>query len=255
MDLRVTWLGHATVVLDIGGARIISDPLLGRANGPLRRRGDVPLREQWEGSDAVLISHLHHDHAELSSLRLLPGVPVLTASENARFLRRKGVPAAVGINSDWYAVPGTDVHVKLTRADHGHRPMPHRPNEANGHLVRTSSMCVWVAGDTSLYPEMADLPAQAEGPIDLAIVPVGGWGARLSGGHLNGETAAQVCALTGARTAIPYHWGTLYVPGTRGHPRGWMDAQAERFSMAMPLEAPECKAVVLSPGESTDLRA
>src|SRR5689334_2572885 len=132
---RITWLGHSTVVLDIGGVRLLSDPLLGRHNGPLRRRGPRPSVAQWEKPDAVLISHLHHDHAELSSLRRLPDVPVLTAPENAEWLRRKGVTGVeLKDAADWFTVPGTEVRVRLVRADHGHRPMPHRPNAANGHL-------------------------------------------------------------------------------------------------------------------------
>jgi L-ascorbate metabolism protein UlaG (beta-lactamase superfamily) len=254
MTLRVTWLGHATLVIDVEGTRILTDPLLGAHNRPLlRRRGPAPRPEQWTGAHAVLVSHLHHDHAELSSLRLLHGTPVLTATTNATFLRRHGVIGATGLDGDWHTLPGTSVEVRLTRADHGHRPMPHRPNTANGHLIRTPNARVWVAGDTSLFDELADVPLQAGGPIDLAVVPIGGWGARLSGGHLDGDRAAQACALVGARHAMPYHFGTLYVPGTRGHPRGWMDAPAAAFSAALPRHAPDCRAVLLKPGESLEI--
>jgi L-ascorbate metabolism protein UlaG (beta-lactamase superfamily) len=253
MTLRVTWLGHATLVIDVDGTRILTDPLLGPHNRPLRRRGPAPRRDQWSGADAVLISHLHHDHAELSSLRLLDHTPVLTAAQNATFLRRRGVPGAVGLDGGWHTLPGTTVEVRLTRADHGHRPMPHRPNAANGHLIRTSRARIWVAGDTSLFDELADVPEQAGGPIDLAVVPVGGWGARLSGGHLDGDRAAQACALVGARNAMPYHFGTLYVPGTRGHPRGWMDAPATLFREALPRHAPACRGVVLTPGTTVEM--
>ena len=254
MTLRVTWLGHATLVIDIDGVRILSDPLLGRHNRPLRRRGPAPAPEQWKGTDAVLISHLHHDHAELASLRLLPHhTPVLTAPSNATFLRRRGVAGAVGLDGDWHRLAETAVEIRLTRADHGHRPMPHRPNAANGHLIRTPELRIWVAGDTSLFDELAEIPEQAGGPIDLAIVPIGGWGARLSGGHLDGDRGAQACALVGARNAMPYHFGTLYVPGTRGHPRGWMDAPATAFEAALPRHAPDCRGVVLKPGESLEI--
>ena len=72
--------------------------------------------------------------------------------------------------------------------------MPHRPNEANGHIVKTPTMTVWVVGDTSLYDEMRDLPEIAGAPIDLAIVPIGGWGARLSEGHMGPKEAAVACS-------------------------------------------------------------
>ena len=148
----IAWLGHSTLVLDVGGVRLLTDPLLRRNNWPLRRRGGRPAAGAWTDVDAVLLSHLHHDHAELSSLRLLPGVPVLTAPENAAWLRRKGIEARDDLGEDWVDVGGTGVRVRLVRADHHNRPMPHRPNAANGHLVRAPGLSVWLAGDTSLYP-------------------------------------------------------------------------------------------------------
>ena len=84
--LRVTWLGHSSAVLDLDGVRLVIDPLLGRHAGLLRRRGDRPDEALWRAADAVLLSHLHHDHAELSSLRMLGQVPVVTAPSSARWL-------------------------------------------------------------------------------------------------------------------------------------------------------------------------
>ena len=85
--------------------------------------------------------------------------------------------------------------------------MPHRPNAANGFLVTTPAYRIWFAGDTSPFPAMADLPALAGGPIDLALIPVGGWGPRLSGGHMDPVQAARACVTVGARAAVPVHWG------------------------------------------------
>jgi L-ascorbate metabolism protein UlaG (beta-lactamase superfamily) len=257
--IDVAWLGHSTVVLDVGGVRLLTDPLLGRHAGPLRRRGgERPAEELWEDPDAVLISHLHHDHAELSSLRLLRDVPVLTAPHNAAWLRRKGMTGAVGLVEDTDGTDGEatwspvaqDVEVRLVRADHGHRPMPHRPNATHGHLVRTPDVRIWVAGDTDLYPEMADLPALAGGPLDLAIVPIGGWGPRLSGGHMDAGRAARACAVSGARRALPVHWGTLHAPFGAHLPRGWMDSPGDHFARELARRAPGCRPVVLRPGES-----
>ena len=245
----IAWLGHSTVVLDVGGARLITDPLLRRHNWPLRRRGGRPAAPAWADADAVLLSHLHHDHAELRSLRLLAGVPVLTAAENAAWLRRKGIAAALAVGEDWVDVGTTGVRVRLVRADHRNRPMPHRPNAANGHLVRAPGLAVWLAGDTSLYPEMAHLPRLAGGRVDLAVVPVGGWGPRLSPGHLDPEQAARACAATEARHAMPVHWGTLHAPLFSSFPRGWLDTPGEAFAEALRRHAPQCRPIVLRPGE------
>lgn len=290
MTLNLTWLGHSTVVLDVAGpqgghVRLVTDPLLQRHAGLLRRRGERPA-PAWRDADAVLLSHLHHDHAELRSLRLLPGAPVLTAPANARWLRARGL-RGVGLEDGWCPVGdiGVDVAVRLAPAVHGHRPMPHRPNAASGHLVRVGAAVpgagpdgargrpaggehgapehgvidgatrVWVVGDTEHFPGMARLPALAGGPVDVALVPVSGWGPRLSRGHLGPAQAARVCAEVGVRVAVPVHWGTLHAPGGRDLPRGWMDHAGAAFEAAVRREAPSTQAVVLRPGESWEMPA
>lgn len=252
MTVRLTWLGHSTLLLEIDGARLLTDPLLGRHSGLLRRTGPAPRPEQWRDVDAVLVSHLHHDHAQLASLRKVDA-PLLTAEPNARFLRRRGLPRALGLGECWYDVPGTTAQVRLTRADHHHRPMPHRPNAANGHLVRAGGVRVWIAGDTALYDEMSAIPRIAGGDIDLAVVPVGGWGPRLSGGHLGPAEAADACRLVGAAVAVPYHWGTFHLPGVADRPAGWMSLPGEHFPVELARRAPGCSPRVLAPGESVVL--
>lgn len=251
MTLRLTWLGHSALVLDLGSTRLLTDPLLGRHAGLLRRRGPVPRADQWSGASAVLLSHLHHDHAEPRSLRRA-SAPVLTGADNVRFLDRHGLPG-VGLGTEeWYAVPGTDVEVRLTRADHDDRPMPHRSNAAHGHLVRAPGVTVWVAGDTGLYDEMEALPGLAGG-VDVAVVPVGGWGPRLSGGHLDPAQAARAARLVGAEVAVPYHYGTLHVPGAAG---AWMHAPGPAFVDSLGSAShpsPRSRSVLLSPGGSVRL--
>jgi L-ascorbate metabolism protein UlaG (beta-lactamase superfamily) len=247
VDLTVGWLGHSTVVLDLDGVRLIADPLLRRHAGLLRRRSPVPERDLWRDPDVVLLSHLHHDHAELASLRMLPPVPILTADENAAWLRRKEL-AGTAIGEDWERVGDGPVEVRLTRAIHGHRPMPHRPNAANGHLVQGSRASAWVVGDTSLYPEMAGIPELLGRRLDLIAVPIAGWGPRLSGGHLGPPEAALACAMSGARWALPVHWGTLHPPLAHRLRTGWMDSPYDEFVRALAREASDCRLVDLRPG-------
>lgn len=264
--LRVTWVGHSTVVLDLGGTgpdgtgrvRLLTDPLLGRHAGLLRRRGGPPA-DAWRGADAVLLSHLHHDHAEPASLRRLPGVPVLAAPSSARWLRDRGL-AGVGLGPDDRHAVAPGVEVRLAPARHDHRPMPHRPNAATGHLVRATgpggAVVVWAVGDTEPFPALAHVAGLAGAPVDVALVPVGGWGPRLSGGHLDPAQAARVCAAAGVRWAVPVHWGTLHAPGGRHLPRGWMDRAGAAFAAAVEREArhaPGLRAAVLAPGGSWDL--
>ena len=211
--VTVTWHGHATVEITLGATRLLTDPVLRDRLGPLRRRADLPGAEPPEPPAVVLLSHLHHDHADLPSLQAFSGVPVLTERSNARWVRKQGLVAPDLHEERWHRV-SEDVEVRLVPAVHTARPMPHRPNGAVGMLIRTPGLVVWFAGDTELYPAMAELPELAGGPIDLALLPIGGWGPRLSPGHMGPEEAAEAALRTAAREVIPIHHGTL-------HPRGW----------------------------------
>lgn len=255
MTITLTWLGHATVVLDIDGVRLVADPLLRRHNGILRRRGPQPEHEAWRDPDAVLLSHLHYDHAEVASLRMLGTVPVLTSVENAAWVDGKGLVGQGLAEGEWARIGGGDVTVRLVPAVHHSRPMPHRPNAANGHLVRGPSGVVWLAGDTDSYPRMDGLGALAGAPIDLAVVPVGGWGPRLSPGHMGPAEAAAACHASGARAAVPVHWKTLHLPTGARFPRGWMDSPGPRFEEALAREAPSCRPLVLDVGATVTLPA
>ena len=186
MSIQVTWLGHSTVVLDVDGTRLLTDPLLGRHAGLLRRRGEPPAREHWQNVDAVLLSHLHHDHADLRSLHLLPeGTPIVTAPPNITWLRRHGLTGISPAAGQWIGVASSPtVAVRLCPAVHRARPMPHRPNGVTGHIIRSAAGAIWFAGDTSLYADMSRIPEWAGAPIDLALVPIGGWAPRLSEGHM-----------------------------------------------------------------------
>ncbi len=247
--MRITWLGHSTVVLDLDGVRVLTDPLLRPHAGLLRRLAPRPDPASWTGPDAVLISHLHHDHAELHSLRMLRGAALMSAPANVAWLRRRKLTHTVPLGDDWTPV-GSGVQIRQVPAEHRSRPMPHRPNDANGQLVRGPSGIVWIAGDTGLYPEMASIPAMAGGPIDVALVPVWGWGPRLSAGHLSPESAARAVAMSGARFAVPVHWGTLHPPFVTHFARKWLEQPGQRFADALGEQAPGCTAVVLAPGQS-----
>ncbi|WP_141013991.1 MBL fold metallo-hydrolase [Nocardioides sambongensis] len=254
MTVTLSWLGHSTVTIDLPGARLLTDPLLRRRAGPLVRRHPAPRPESWQSPDAVLLSHLHHDHCELSSLRMVPEAAVYSSPRNARWLRRRGVPAAGLPDSSWLPLPcGERVELRQVRADHRHRPMPHRPNDAHGHLIRTPDVTVWAVGDTSLYDEMATVPELLGRRLDVILVPISGWGPRLSAGHLDGPQAARACGLARARWALPVHWGTLHLPGQQQRPRGWMDRPRQEFEEALTELAPDCTPIDLRPGESWSL--
>jgi L-ascorbate metabolism protein UlaG (beta-lactamase superfamily) len=243
---RIIWAGHATVRIELDGVTLLTDPLLRRAAGPLARRGEVPAGIA-DDLDAVLISHLHHDHLDLASLRRIdPAVPVVAPAGSAPILRRAGGRRVIEL------VPGGsvafgDVVVRATAALHagGRPPARGRGVPALGYLVEGSRR-VYFAGDTDIFPGMADL---APG-LDVALLPVWGWGPTIGAGHLDPAGAARALRLLAPRIAVPIHWGTLYPRWIPAGRRGFLDWPGERFAQAAAVEAPDVRVTVLAPGEA-----
>lgn len=223
MDLpETTFLGHSTLRLRLGGRTVLTDPLLTTTVGPLRRTVPAPGPDAVAGADLVLISHLHADHLHLASLRRLPaGTEVVVPAGAGAWLRGHGI-ARVGELAVGQTRTFGGLRVTGTPAEHsGHRWGPrltHGPRAAAmGHLLEGDGLRVYVSGDTGLFPGLDDVAAQ--GPIDLAALPVWGWGPNLGPGHLDPAAAAEAVRRLRPRVAVPVHWGTLAVAGLSSLPR------------------------------------
>ncbi|WP_291524968.1 MBL fold metallo-hydrolase [Branchiibius sp. NY16-3462-2] len=244
--IDVRWLGHSTVVIDLDGTRVLTDPLLRNHVGLLRRVTPPPRAADWSGVDAILLSHLHLDHADVASLRLLPETPVLASANVANWLSDRGIGSA-GISSDWQRIPGSGAtEVRLVPAEHHARPLPGRPIDAHGFLLRCPSGTVWFAGDTADYPEMEHLAEWAGGRIDVVLLPIHGWGPRLSAGHLDAVGAAKVCRVVRPRFVVPIHYGTLHAVGLNLRRLDWMHSPAELFASSLTAVAPDTSLVQLA---------
>lgn len=251
--IGIRWLGHATTVVDVGGARLVTDPLLRRHVGALRRVGPAPEPAWWAGATASLVSHLHLDHTDLPSLRRLGDAPVLAGPEAAAWCAGRGL-ASVALSDEWSALSADgDVEVRLVRADHTSRPLPGRPPEAYGFLMRHGADVVWFAGDTSLYPEMGRLPELAGGPISLALLPIHGWGPRLSAGHMDYEQASEAAELSDSRRVVPIHWGTFHPFALNLGSLGWMTRPLALFEAAMDRRGLADRTLVLGIGQYAEI--
>ena len=241
---RITYVGHATVLLEIGGVRLLTDPVLRSRVAYLRRHGPAP--EVPAGIDAVLISHLHHDHLDVPSLRLLPDGPRVIAPGGAGpMLQRAGFETEELRPGEWAEVSG--LRIEAVRAVHagGRWPLGGVSGEPLGFVV-AGPPSIYFAGDTDLYEEMGELA-----PLDVALVPIAGWGPRLGPGHMDAGRAAQAVALLRPRVAVPIHWGTLH---TRTARRGeWFTSPAEEFAAQTAELAPDSEVRVLRPGEATEV--
>lgn len=217
---RITYVGHGTVLIESAGRRLLTDPLLRRWAGPLRRYAPLPGPEATAELDAILLSHLHMDHVDAGSLRLLDRrTPVLVPVTGARMLGRLGFHDVREIASGDEVRLGS-VTVAATPARHVVKRYPLTPvSDGLGFLV-TGMHSVYYAGDTGPFAEMADISRR----LDVALLPISGWGPMLdTDEHLTPLAAARCLGLLQPALAAPVHWGTYYPPAMsrlwRGDPR------------------------------------
>ncbi|POX42979.1 hypothetical protein C3489_37975 [Streptomyces sp. Ru71] len=250
MPVEITWWGHATCTVEDSNTRVLTDPLFARRLAHLRRRrGAPPPPEAWR-ADVALVSHLHADHLHLPSLgRLAPGT---------RLLVPRGAPRAVpGLRrlthlriremepGDEAAVGG--LVIRAVPAEHDGRRLPFGPHRspALGYVVEGEAR-TYFAGDTGLFESMA----KEVGPIEVALLPVGGWGPFLGEGHLDAGRAAQALARLAPRCAIPVHYGTYWPIGMDAVRPHEFHAPGEEFVRLAALRAPDVAVHRLEHGES-----
>ena len=194
--------------------------------------------------DAIVISHVHLDHLHVPSLRRLGRETRIVVPAGAgRLLRRSGFPnvdeARVGDTFDVGRLA-----VETVPAVHPPRRGPHSRVVAEpvGYVLRSDEASVYFAGDTDLFDTMADLA-----PIDIALLPIWGWGPSLGEGHLDPERAATAARRLHARVVVPIHWGTYSPIGRRPT---WLTTPAGQFADAMREVGMTDALRLLSPGES-----
>jgi L-ascorbate metabolism protein UlaG (beta-lactamase superfamily) len=253
--LRVRWLGHATTEIVIDGVRLITDPLLVDSLAPLvRRRAPEPaLIDPHDPIHAVLISHAHQDHLHLPSLRLLPaGTRLIVPAGLGRWLERRGfehVEEMTAGSTTW--VDG--VRVQATHAAHGGRRLPLGPDApALGYVVQGSAG-IYFAGDTEVFEGMAEIPRSLDTPLAAALLPVGGWGPTLRGGHMDPRRAAEALRLLDPAHAIPIHWGTYWPRGLGRLRPDRFHSPGETFGVEATEARPTVQVHVLRPGEACAL--
>jgi L-ascorbate metabolism protein UlaG (beta-lactamase superfamily) len=249
MRAEVTFLGHSTVLIEMGGIRILTDPVLYDRVTILRRAVATLPAELYRDVDAAVISHLHLDHFDLSSLRLLGRDTAMIVPRGAGRLMAKAGFTNVAELPVGHSVDIGDLRVTATPADHaGFRP-PFGPTaEAIGFLLDHDTERVYFAGDTDLFPQMADLTG-----IDLALLPVWGWGPRLGPGHMDPERAAQALRVLRPSAAVPIHWGTLWPIGMGRVMPHLLEGPPLDFARHAGILAPEVEILLTPPGATVPI--
>lgn len=245
--MRITWLGHATVLIENEGSRLLTDPVLRDRIGHLIRLAKLTEPAAVGALDGVLVSHLHADHLDLPTLRALRrNGPIIGPPAVLAWLSAHEVEPALALRAgDAVTVGGA--RVTATPAIHDGRRRPYgRPSEAVGFIIEGAGT-VYFAGDTDLFEAMAEL----RGHVDVALLPVWGWGPRLGPGHLDPERAAAAAALIAPEVAIPIHWGTYTVRPPAKRPAD-PERPAREFAEHVRRYAPGVEVRILQPGESTE---
>jgi L-ascorbate metabolism protein UlaG (beta-lactamase superfamily) len=248
LGAHIQYVGHATVFVDLDGVRLLTDPLLRNRVAHLRRASGVSARAQ-RGVDAVLISHGHYDHLDLPSLEKLgKKLPIVVPRGLGGLLRKKRFESVLEIEAGETLAIG-DLEIRAVRAEHDRSRGPFGASADPVGYVVSGSTSIYFAGDTDLFDEMADL-----GPVDVALIPIWGWGPGLGGGHLDPVRAAEAVARIGPKVVVPIHWGT-YFPihlGLAGRP-GFVDLPPVEFAAALKEQAPGVELRVLRVGEATEV--
>ena len=247
--LNLTYVGHSTIYIDMDGTQLLTDPLLNRWIWHLRRK-DTPIHENVRNKvDAILVSHAHRDHLDLSSLMLFPretqiAVPVGLGD----YLRKKGFSNVSEVGEGERFRVGS-LEIDATRAVHDGSRFPFGPGGETLGFKIVGSQTIYFPGDTALFPEMA-----AIGPgLDIALLPVWGWGPTLGTGHLDPFQAAQALELLRPRLAIPIHWGTLYPVGFNRISPNFLIDPPRLFKEYAAQLAPLVEVRILLPGEMLEV--
>jgi L-ascorbate metabolism protein UlaG (beta-lactamase superfamily) len=249
--ISVTWLGHSTVLVDVDGVRILTDPLVTRRLAHLRRRAPTP---NLDPVDAVLISHVHMDHLHRASLLMTASDARLIVPEGAAPLVKR-IPvrsieqvrrgAVVRLRDPASGRAAVDVEVVDAHHLSGRGPHSRVSAPPVGYVMRVGGRAVYFAGDTDLFDGMREL-----GPLDVALLPIWGWGQTLGERHLNPESAATAAKWLDPTTVVPIHWGT-YSPSRVGGGRpAWIDQPPNAFRDALAALGLDDRLCVLQPGES-----
>ncbi len=214
----VTWIGHSTFLVQMGGVTFLTDPTWSRTASPIalgpRRFVKPGMRfKDLPKVDFAIVSHNHYDHMDLDTLKMLSrrGTRIFVPLANADTLRSAGIENFEELN--WWdsrTVGGVTVH--CVPAQHWSRRGLFDENEAlwSGWAVVAADRRFYFAGDTGLFPGFAEA-ADRLGPFDLAALPIGAYepSSMMKPAHLNPEEAVEAAVALKAARSVAMHFGTF----------------------------------------------
>jgi len=220
-QVAVTFLGHATFLLQFPGFTVLTDPVFARRAGPFGRLGPVRVRppaltlEQLPPIDFVLLSHNHYDHLDLESLRWLARErrpQIVTCLGNRDWLARRGVGPAVDL--DWWQphLAHPELSIVCTPAQHwsSRYPWDRCLTLWGGFMLKTPAGSLFFCGDSGWGGHFTDIRVRL-GPAGVALLPIGAYEPRwfMEPVHMNPDEAVRAHLALGARRSLGMHFGTF----------------------------------------------
>jgi len=237
--LRATWLGHSTVLIEIDGLRVLTDPVWGTRASPSRLVGPkrfqpVPVAlRAMPPVDVVVISHDHYDHLDYPTIRELArtNVPFVTSLGVGAHLEAWGVPPERITELDWWeshTLPGAELTVTAAPSQHfsGRGLKDRNATLWSSLVIRSRKHAVFFSGDTGLTTEYAAIRERL-GPFDLVMLEVGAFHPSWGHIHLGPDNALEALALLGGGAFLPVHWGTFSLAM-----HAWDDPAETLFALA-----------------------
>jgi L-ascorbate metabolism protein UlaG (beta-lactamase superfamily) len=219
--LRITWLGHSTLLLEADGVRVLTDPVFGERASPLSFAGPkrfhlVPAQlAELPELTAVLLSHNHYDHLCPGSLRALArrGVPIVTSLGVGANLEALGIPATQITELDWWeehTLPGVALRFTATPAQHfsGRGLRDRNQTLWSSWVITTERRKLFFSGDTGLTEDFATI-AERLGPFEVTMLEIGAWHPAWGDIHLGPQNALRAFELLGGGALLPVHWSTF----------------------------------------------
>ena len=219
--LRATWLGHSTLLLEIDGLRVLTDPVWGPRASPARFMGPkrfqpvpVPIK-RLPPLDLVIVSHDHYDHLDYPTIRELArlGVPFVTSLGVGAHLEAWGVAPERIVELDWwesYSLPKSGLTVTAAPSQHfsGRGLKDRNATLWSSMVLQSERHTLFFSGDTGLTNEYQAIRDRF-GPFDLVMLEVGAFHPAWGDIHLGPANALKALTLLGGGPFLPIHWGTF----------------------------------------------
>ena len=218
--MKVTYVGHATLLLEVAGVRVLTDPNFDPTLGRILPRVSAPgiALDDLPRLDALLVTHAHADHLSFDSLDRLPrDKPLFAPPVVARWLRRLGYSHAVELEpGSSTQLDGVTIHAASATHRGNRYGFDRWRSAANMYLLDTGELACFFAGDTALVEDTHHLVERtlwaSRRELDLALLPIGyapWWKPGFRKGHLTHDDALALFERLRARVFVPYHWGTF----------------------------------------------